>query len=194
MRGQDPGGASGVSRRAREVDIRSTWGPGRWRRRRRERGWERRRRGRHVGSIPPPDLPEGCGLPHARSLLPFLLSGVADEVEANGVNALALVEAVGAANDAALGVDGDGAAAVLDESPTLRFRIGGGGGDAPAAVRGQAVRGVPAARPPLLPSLLRGALTEVREWTSGKRNAGARLLGTVVAFAEASASADTSGI
>ena len=40
----------------------------------------------------------------------------------------------------------------------------------------------------LLPSLVRGALTEVREWTSGKRNAGARLLGTIVAFAEASAS------
>ena len=54
--------------------------------------------------VDPATLPEGCGLPHARSLLPFLLAGVADPVEANGVKALALVEAVGAANDAALGV------------------------------------------------------------------------------------------
>ena len=73
----------------------------------RERGWERRRSGhgrRSTRFDSAARLPEGCGLPHARSLLPFLLSGVADEVEANGVNALALVEAVGAANDAALGV------------------------------------------------------------------------------------------
>ena len=138
-------------------------------------------------SIPPPDLPEGCGLPHARSLLPFLLSGVADKVEANGVNALALVEAVGAANDAALGVDGDGAATVLDESPRGDF------GSEAAATLPPPFAGRPSAASrrlvrALLPSLLRGALTEVREWTSGKRNAGARLLGTVVSFAEASAS------
>ena len=134
-----------------------------------------------------PDLPEGCGLPHARSLLPFLLSGVADEVEANGVKALALVEAVGAANDAALGVDANG----VDVE-------GDGSGDFGSIERRAATLPPPFAGRPsaaarrlvraLLPSLVRGALTEVREWTSGKRNAGARLLGTIVAFAEASAS------
>ena len=132
-------------------------------------------------------LPEGCGLPHARSLLPFLLSGVADEVEANGVKALALVEAVGAANDAALGVDANG----VDVE-------GDGSGDFGSIERRAATLPPPFAGRPsaaarrlvraLLPSLVRGALTEVREWTSGKRNAGARLLGTIVAFAEASAS------
>ena len=37
--------------------------------------------------VDPATLPEGCGLPHARSLLSFLLAGVADPVEANGVKA-----------------------------------------------------------------------------------------------------------
>ena len=106
MLGQDPGGPSGVPRGAREVDIRSTWDEFTGRRSRRRSRRRERGRGRTEKTSDdmlvdsPPDLPEGCGLPHARSLLPFLLSGVADEVEANGVNALALVESVGAANDA----------------------------------------------------------------------------------------------
>mmetsp|Transcript_5713 Transcript_5713/g.23486 ORF Transcript_5713/g.23486 Transcript_5713/m.23486 type:complete len:938 (-) Transcript_5713:210-3023(-) len=139
----------------------------------------------------PPDLPEGCGLPHARSLLPFLLSGVADEVEANGVNALALVESVGAANDAALNVEGEADGGSGEERGTR-------GWDPSPSEEAAATLPPPFAGRPsasarrlvrsLLPSLVRGALTEVREWTSGKRNAGARLLGTIVAFAEAAAS------
>ena len=131
--------------------------------------------------VDPATLPEGCGLPHARSLLPFLLTGVADPVEANGVKALALVEAVGAANDAALGIDGnDGstnAPGPSEASATLPPPFTG----RPSAAARRLVRS-------LLPSLTRGALADVREWTSGQRNAGARLLGTILVFAESASS------
>ena len=131
--------------------------------------------------VDPATLPEGCGLPHARSLLPFLLAGVADPVEANGVKALALVEAVGAANEAALGMDGnDGSTNVTgpsEASATLPPPFTG----RPSAAARRLVRS-------LLPSLTRGALADVREWTSGQRNAGARLLGTILVFAESASS------
>jgi dynein assembly factor 5 len=131
--------------------------------------------------VDPATLPEGCGLPHARSLLSFLLAGVADPVEANGVKALALVEAVGAANDAALGIDGnDGstnAPGPSEASATLPPPFTG----RPSAAARRLVRS-------LLPSLTRGALADVREWTSGQRNAGARLLGTILVFAESASS------
>jgi hypothetical protein len=58
----------------------------------------------------------GCALPRARWLLPMLLTGVADETEANGVAALELVRVVGEANDAALGIGGLGGEGASDEA------------------------------------------------------------------------------
>ena len=130
--------------------------------------------------------PEGCALRHAPYLLPFLLTGVADETAANGVAALALVEEVGLANDDALGVSGadaeaesaEGAAAVVAAALPAPFS------GAPAASARRLVRS-------LLPNLMPMVLGEVREWTAAQRNGGARLLGTTLAFAQATAGSHT---
>ena len=127
-------------------------------------------------------------MPHARSLLPFLLSGVADEVEANGVKALALVEAVGAANDAALGVDANGGG-WFRTRPERRFPDR-------RRRRRRSRRRSRAGRPRRARRLVRALLPSPRpgraDGGSGvderQTKRGARLLGTIAAFAEASAS------
>ena len=133
--------------------------------------------------VPPP--PEGCALRHAPVFLPMLLTGVADETDANGRAALALVERVGLANDAALGAvaeTADGVAETADgasfDASTLADLV-----DLPPPFDGAPH---PAARRlvrALVDTILPAALSETREWTASQRNAGARLLGTTLAFA-----------
>ena len=159
-------------------------------------GGERRGDHRDCGKVPPglvdvettadaddDAVKRGCALPRARWLLPMLLTGVADETEANGVAALELVRVVGEANDAALGIGGLGGEGASDEA---------GVDDRTARVLPPPFAGAP---PPgarrlvraLLPSLLPLALRETKEWTAAQRNAGARLLGTTLAFAQSEA-------
>ena len=111
---------------------------------------------------------------------------------ANGVAALALVEEVGRANDEALGVTGgadedqsesSSAAAAAAAAAALPPPFQG----APGGASRRLVRS-------LLPLLMPLVLGEVREWTSAQRNAGARLLGTTLAFAQSAASSHLSAI
>ena len=128
-------------------------------------------------AIPPP--PEGCALRHAPVFLPMLLAGVADETDANGRAALALVERVGLANDAALGVFADADDASRNPNPTLADLSA----ELPPPFTGAPH---PAARRlvrALVDTILPAALAETREWTASQRNAGARLLGTTLAYA-----------
>ena len=124
----------------------------------------------------------GCALRHAPVLLPLLLTGVADETAANGVAALALVEEVGRANDEALG-----GAAGATNNVAAEMDAAAAAAALPAPFTG--APGAAACRlvVALLPLLVPLALGEVREWTAAQRNAGARLLGTVLAFAQSSA-------
>ena len=132
-----------------------------------------------IAPVPPP--PEGCALRHAPVFLPMLLTGVADETDANGRAALALVERVGLANDAALGAvaeTADGASFTASTASTLADLV-----DLPPPFTGAPH---PAARRlvrALVDTILPAALSETREWTASQRNAGARLLGTTLAFA-----------
>ena len=153
-------------------------------------------------------LPPGCALPHAPVFLPMLLTGVADEAEGNAARALALVEAVGEENAARLR---DG----RSRRKKTQSESAGEGDDDPdeAAARLLTLRALllrprsrsrrfpavqfPASAPPspsrrlvraILPSLIRRSCAEAREWTASRRNAGAKLLATVCAFAGAAAS------
>lgn len=131
-------------------------------------------------AIPPP--PEGCALRHAPVFLPMLLAGVADETDANGRAALALVERVGLANDAALGAlaDADDESANLNRNPNpaadLSVELPPPFTGAPHPAARRLVRA-------LVDTILPAALAETREWTASQRNAGARLLGTTLAYA-----------
>ena len=147
-------------------------------------------------------LPPGCALPHAPVFLPMLLTGVADEAEGNAARALALVEAVGEENAARLR---DGRSR---RKKTQSESAGEGDDDpdeasSPSSPSSFALSALPPpfssdGAPPslpsrrlvraILPSLIRRSCAEAREWTASRRNAGAKLLATVCAFAGAAAS------
>ena len=129
--------------------------------------------------VPPP--PEGCALRHAPVFLPMLLTGVADETDANGRAALALVERVGLANDAALAPSPKPPTALPKPADGASFTADGASFDAstladlvdlPPPFDGAPH---PAARRlvrALVDTILPAALSETREWTASQRNAG----------------------
>jgi len=137
-----------------------------------------------------------CLVPTAKHLLPMLLTGVADEVPANSVNALLLVEAVGKANDEALRKRfgekwmcenaNDAESAIADEAllllphPFVDSDESSGRTTSHTPLPSNASRRLVRS---LLPTLLPLAICETREWTSGRRNVGARLLATISIFA-----------
>ena len=145
-------------------------------------------------------LPPGCALPHAPVFLPMLLTGVADEAEGNAARALALVEAVGEENAARLrdgrrkktqsesaGEGDDDPDEASSPSSPSSFALSAlpppfsSDGAPPSLPSRRLVRAI-------LPSLISRSCAEAREWTASRRNAGAKLLATVCAFAGAAAS------
>uniref|UniRef100_A0A7S0DBU7 Uncharacterized protein n=1 Tax=Micromonas pusilla TaxID=38833 RepID=A0A7S0DBU7_MICPS len=139
-----------------------------------------------------------CALPLAPCLLPMLLTGVADETDANALAAAASVEEAGAANEAALvatrrtktekvtrsGEDLHTETVVDDDDEETRTTVDGlslfphpfDGDKRPSHSARTLVASV-------LNSLFPLAIKETREWTASKRNAGARLLGTTLLYA-----------
>jgi len=141
-----------------------------------------------------------CALPLAPCLLPMLLTGVADETDANALAAAASVEEAGAANEAALarkkrraktnekvtrsGEDLHTETVVDDDDDETRETVDGvslfphpfDGDKRPSHSARTLVASV-------LSSLFPLAIKETREWTACKRNAGARLLGTTLLYA-----------
>ena len=140
-----------------------------------------------------------CALPLAPCLLPMLLTGVADETDANALAAAASVEEAGAANEAALlsasrrtktdekvtrSGDDLHTETVVDDDEETRETVDGvslfphpfDGDKRPSHSARTLVASV-------LPSLFPLAIKETREWTASKRNAGARLLGTTLLYA-----------
>ena len=133
---------------------------------------------------------EQCLLPHAVNLLPMLLTGIADEVEANAQNALRLVEEVGAANDEALRkrfgdailLEANSSSEESDIASAARQLLPfpfSGPENFPTNASRRLIRSS-------LPTLLPHAISETREWTSVRRNVGAGLLGTVSVFGRSS--------
>jgi dynein assembly factor 5 len=140
----------------------------------------------------------GCALPLAPCLLPMLLTGVADETDANALAAATSVEEAGAANEAALArrtrrtktekVTRSGedlhTETVVDDDEETRETVDGvslfphpfDGDKRPSHSARTLVASV-------LNSLFPLAIKETREWTASKRNAGARLLGTTLLYA-----------
>jgi dynein assembly factor 5 len=138
-----------------------------------------------------------CALPLAPCLLPMLLTGVADETDANALAAATSVEEAGAANEAALvskrlrtktdekvGSGEDVMETVVDDDDETRETVDGvslfphpfDGDKRPSHSARTLVASV-------LNSLFPLAIKETREWTASKRNAGARLLGTTLLYA-----------
>ena len=139
-----------------------------------------------------------CALPLAPCLLPMLLTGVADETDANAIAAATSVEEAGAANEAALAskkrrtktekVTRSGedlhTETVVDDDEETRETVDGvslfphpfDGDKRPS----HSARTLVASA---LPSLFPLAIKETREWTASQRNAGARLLGTTLLYA-----------
>ena len=124
--------------------------------------------------------PPVCALALVPCLLPMLLTGVADETDANAANAARLVEAAGAANDGAVNVND----AKGDEEVEEAFANDAASAFLPhpfdIAAPGAASRRLVASQ---LPTLFPLAIRETREWTAARRNAGARLLGTALVYA-----------
>ena len=123
--------------------------------------------------------PPACALALAPCLLPMLLTGVADETDANAANAARLVESAGAANDRAANVYANG-----DDEDEEAFANDAARAFLPhpfdIAAPGAASRRLVASQ---LPTLFPLAIRETREWTAAKRNAGARLLGAALTYA-----------
>lgn len=126
--------------------------------------------------------PPACALALVPCLLPMLLTGVADETDANAANAARLVEAAGAANDGAVNVND----AKGDDEKKVEEAFANDAASAflphpfDIAVPGAASRRLVASQ---LPTLFPLAIRETREWTAARRNAGARLLGTALVYA-----------
>ena len=132
--------------------------------------------------------PPACALALVPCLLPMLLTGVADETDANAANAARLVEAAGAANDGAVNAvnanDAKGDDFSLKKKVEEAFANDAASASLPhpfdIAVPGAASRRLVASQ---LPTLFPLAIRETREWTAARRNAGARLLGTALVYA-----------